>query len=220
MISIPQQELTRFDALKFADYNPREMADSELAKLQASLREFGFVEPVVARREDGLVIGGHQRLTAFARLCQDADIDPAPQKVPTVFLEGVSDDRAKLLNLALNKIHGEWNYEKLAEVLSSIDTTIVDIELSGFMVPEIEDIKLLMGPHEHGEEPRTEGELEGDALDEAIARKLRRFVFEPETDEEAAMCREALQVCGQTSIKDGDAAFVELCRRVLAQGSE
>ncbi len=42
--------------------NPRRIGEAELDALTRSLREFGFVEPVLARREDATVIGGHQRL--------------------------------------------------------------------------------------------------------------------------------------------------------------
>ena len=43
--------------------NPRRISPVELESLTRSLSEWGFVQPVLARREDGLVIGGHQRLS-------------------------------------------------------------------------------------------------------------------------------------------------------------
>lgn len=42
--------------------NPRRISESELRSLERSLREYGFVQPLLARRADGVVIGGHQRL--------------------------------------------------------------------------------------------------------------------------------------------------------------
>jgi ParB-like chromosome segregation protein Spo0J len=48
--------------------NPRRIADDELESLTRSLRQFGFVQPVLARRDDRTVIGGHQRLVAARRL--------------------------------------------------------------------------------------------------------------------------------------------------------
>ena len=48
--------------------NPRRISDEELESLTRSIREFGLVEPVVARKEDRVVIGGHQRLLAARRL--------------------------------------------------------------------------------------------------------------------------------------------------------
>ena len=44
-----------------ASYNPRVMPSAEREKLIRSLSTFGFVEPVVMRAEDGLLIGGHQQ---------------------------------------------------------------------------------------------------------------------------------------------------------------
>jgi ParB/RepB/Spo0J family partition protein len=85
--------------------NPRKISDAELDALTRSLREFGFVQPVLARHEDKIVIGGHQRLLAARRL--------GMKTVPVIFLE-VSDEQAKLLNLALNKISGEWDEQLLA----------------------------------------------------------------------------------------------------------
>jgi ParB-like chromosome segregation protein Spo0J len=48
--------------------NPRRISDQELESLTRSIREFGLVDPIIARREDKTVIGGHQRLVAARRL--------------------------------------------------------------------------------------------------------------------------------------------------------
>ena len=42
--------------------NPRRISDDELESLTRSIREFGLIDPIIARREDKFVIGGHQRL--------------------------------------------------------------------------------------------------------------------------------------------------------------
>ena len=44
--------------------NPRRISDEELESLTRSIREFGLIDPIIARREDKVVIGGHQRLIA------------------------------------------------------------------------------------------------------------------------------------------------------------
>ena len=56
------------DDLRPDPANPRRISDSELDSLTRSIRRFGFVDPVIARREDKSVIGGHQRLLAARRL--------------------------------------------------------------------------------------------------------------------------------------------------------
>src|ERR687891_2858238 len=80
--------------------NPRKISDAELDALTRSLREFGFVQPVLARHEDKIVIGGHQRLTAARRL--------GMKTAPVIFLD-ISEEQASVLNLALNRISGEWD---------------------------------------------------------------------------------------------------------------
>jgi hypothetical protein len=52
------------DSLRPDPANPRRISEDELDTLERSLRQFGFVQPVLARREDRTVIGGHQRLVA------------------------------------------------------------------------------------------------------------------------------------------------------------
>ena len=48
--------------------NPRRISDEELESLTRSIREFGLIDPIIARREDKVVIGGHQRLIAARKL--------------------------------------------------------------------------------------------------------------------------------------------------------
>ena len=85
--------------------NPRRISDQELESLTRSIREFGLVQPVVARKEDKTVIGGHQRLVAARRL--------GLKQVPAVFVD-LSQEQARPLNLSLNRISGTWDQELLA----------------------------------------------------------------------------------------------------------
>lgn len=89
--------------LKAAEYNPRRAlkpGDAEYEKLKRSITEFGYVEPVIWNKQTGNVVGGHQRLTVMRDLgiteidCVVVDLDPM---------------REKALNVALNKIQGEWD---------------------------------------------------------------------------------------------------------------
>ena len=110
--------------------NPRRISDAELETLTRSLREFGFIDPVIARRDDKLVIGGHQRLLAARKL--------GLKTVPVVFIE-VSEQKAKLLNVALNKISGEWDQELLAHLLADLGDG-ADLTLSGFADDEVKKL--------------------------------------------------------------------------------
>ena len=85
-----------------ADYNPRKdlkPGDPEYEKLKRSLSEFGYVEPVIWNKTTGHVVGGHQRLKVL--------IDTGVTEVECVIVE-MSEEKEKALNVALNKISGEW----------------------------------------------------------------------------------------------------------------
>jgi DNA modification methylase len=124
--------------IRFAEYNPRRISDTEMAALKRSLQRFGFVDPVVVNRRRGkawnasergaVIVGGHQRVRAARELGHRA--------VPVVYVELPPDDE-KLLNLALNKIGGEFDLPKLAEILRDLRKAEADLGASGFSQREI-----------------------------------------------------------------------------------
>lgn len=119
--------------LKPADYNPRIMPEGEMKKLMDCIVSFGFVDPVIVNRQPGrenIIIGGHQRVEAAKRL--------GFTEVPVVYVE-LPIEREKLLNLALNRISGQWDEEKLRDILKCFDQN-VNVMLSGFDGVEIDDI--------------------------------------------------------------------------------
>jgi len=112
--------------LKPAPYNPRKMEDAERKRLERGIKEFGLVDPIIARRSDGLVIGGHQRLASAIAL--------GMERVPVVYLDGITDDRAAALNILLNNpaVQGEFDMPKLTDILSELDAHGFDATLTGF----------------------------------------------------------------------------------------
>jgi DNA modification methylase len=125
-------EQVPIDPLRPDPANPRRIGDEELDSLERSLRQFGFVQPVLARTEDRTVIGGHQRLVAARRL--------GLTTVPVTWLD-ITTEQARLLNLALNKISGSWDEQLLARLLADLQTNAsVDLTLSGFGEHEIADL--------------------------------------------------------------------------------
>jgi DNA modification methylase len=108
--------------------NPRRISDEELDALEKSLRQFGFVQPVVALR-DGTVVGGHQRLVAARRL--------GYRDVPVIWVD-LSLEQARLLGLALNKISGTWDEALLGRLLADLQAVPnLDLRVSGFDEDEV-----------------------------------------------------------------------------------
>ncbi len=120
------------DDLRPDPANPRRIGEDELDALERSLRQFGFVQPVLARRDDRTVIGGHQRLVAARRL--------GYATVPVIWLD-LSVDQARVLGLALNKISGSWDEQLLARLLAELGAVPdLDLSLSGFDEDEVRDL--------------------------------------------------------------------------------
>lgn len=117
-----------------AGYNPRkdlQLQDKELQQLINSIKEFGYVEPIIYNIKTGVVVGGHQRLKALKHLGY-SEVD-----VVEVDLE---EDKEKALNIALNKISGDWDNSKLADLLKELDTDGFNLELTGFSKDEIDEL--------------------------------------------------------------------------------
>ena len=112
-------------------YNPRTISPQEFAKLRRSLREFGFVEPVVVNNGNK-IIGGHQRVRAA--------IEEGLKRVPIVRLD-LPEKKAQALNLALNRISGEWDLPLLKDLLGQLSATPeFDVDTTGFDQTELEKL--------------------------------------------------------------------------------
>ncbi|MCA9293202.1 MAG: DNA modification methylase [Phycisphaerales bacterium] len=129
-----------------APYNPRvdlQPGDPRFEKLVKSVDEFGLVEPLVWNERTKNLVGGHQRL----KVLQAQGAVTAP-----VVVVNLSPEREKALNLALNKIAGDWDELKLAELLNElVDEPDLDLDLTGF---ELDEAQSLIGDLLHsGEAP-------------------------------------------------------------------
>ena len=123
----------KIDSLVPAGYNPRKKlkpGDKEYEKIKNSITEFGYVEPVIVN-EDMTIIGGHQRVTVLKDLGYE-EID--------CIVVSVDKQKEKALNIALNKITGEWNKELLADLIKDLQDSDFDIAFTGFEPPEIEQL--------------------------------------------------------------------------------
>ena len=127
--------VVNIDTLIPAEYNPRielKPGMPEYEKLKNSIQEFGYVEPIIVNDRTGKVIGGHQRINVLK--------DLGYKEVEVVHVD-LDDAHEKALNVALNKISGNWDAEKLEDLLRDINlNTDLDVEFTGFDNDELATI--------------------------------------------------------------------------------
>lgn len=137
----------RLADIRPALYNPRKdlkPGDPEYEKIKRSIEEFGCVEPLVMNKRGNRLIGGHQRL----KILLEKGV-----KEFEVSVVDLDEKKERALNIALNKIQGEWDFTKLADLLVELDDGELDLSLTGFDDEEIE--KLLTSVPEF-EKPEVE----------------------------------------------------------------
>jgi DNA modification methylase len=173
--------------------NPQRISEQELEALTRSIREFGLVDPIIARHEDKMVIGGHQRLLAARKLGYTT--------VPVVFVD-LSQEQARLLNIALNKISGSFDQELLARLLSELnEIPELDLTLSGFEEDELKELLKSLDAREKRER------VENFDLDEAV-KAARSAPVAKQGD---------IWLLGDHRLVCGDSADGEAVQRLMGQ---
>lgn len=117
-----------------ADYNPRKdlkPGDKEYEKLKRSIGEFGYVDPLIWNKRTSRLVGGHQRL----KVLKDMGID----EVDVVVVD-MDEEKEKALNVALNKISGDWDKDKLMLLITDLQGEDFDVSLTGFDPEELDDL--------------------------------------------------------------------------------
>ncbi|MBC6150102.1 ParB N-terminal domain-containing protein [Listeria booriae] len=118
-----------------ATYNPRkdlQPDDDEYIKLRESILKFGYIEPLVWNEATGNLVGGHQR---FKIMTEDTTI-----KTLSVSVVNINETEEKALNLALNKIDGEWDNSKLTILLEELQNEGFNMSVTGFDEEEINSL--------------------------------------------------------------------------------
>ena len=124
------------------EYNPRQITDDEMEKLKNSINEFGYVAPIIVNKYNNHIVGGNQRYEALKSLGY-TDVD-------VIFVDEPDLNREKALNIALNKISGEWDFVKLADIIDELELNDFDIPLTGFDEQELENFYIEEeNPKEH-----------------------------------------------------------------------
>lgn len=124
--------IMKLNDIYLAEYNPRKTlkpGDTEYEALKNSLERFGLAEPLIVNKVTERLISGHQRLNV---------LKASGIKEAEVVLVELNEDQEKLLNIALNKIDGDWDYKKLDVLFEDIKAD--DIKFTGFTPEELKNL--------------------------------------------------------------------------------
>lgn len=113
--------------------NSRTHNDAQVAQIAASIKEFGFTNPVLVD-DAGSIIAGHGRVMAARKLSLDT--------VPTITLTGLSDIQKRAYIIADNKLalNAGWDNELLMLELDALKDADYNLDLTGFSADEIKDL--------------------------------------------------------------------------------
>ena len=129
--------------IKMADYNPRVMSTNELQKLENSINQFGLVDPIIINLDNNTIIGGHQRFKVLKRKNIEKLKLIKIGKIGWLFIDSdieiKNDADEKALNIALNKISGDWDNKLLNELLEELEIKDFNISKIGFHLNEFDN---------------------------------------------------------------------------------
>ena len=143
--------------------NARTHDDKQLTQLTASIRQFGFTNPILTD-EDGVIIAGHARLAGATRAGMD--------RVPTITLRGLSKAEKRALAIADNRLAEKagWNVEILAEELKVLTELEIefDVSITGF---DTVDIDRLVDTLDGAVDPTADALPPVEAADPPVSRR-------------------------------------------------
>ena len=135
MNTMLKMERLPIDRLKPAKYNPRknlQPGDAAYEKIRRSLRDFGYVDPIVWNEVTGNIVGGHQRYKVL--------VNEGVREVDCVVVHIEDPQAEKALNIALNKATGDWEPTALADLLQDLQLSGYDVTATGFDIAEVDDL--------------------------------------------------------------------------------
>lgn len=161
---MPKTKTMNLAELIPADYNPRKdlrPGDPEFEKLKNSIKELGYLAPITVNERTGRIVGGHQRLKAMLDL---------GYTTAEVWIVDLNEQQEKMANIALNKISGDWDEEKLQNLLNELaKDESLSLDLTGFDLDEISNYLDL--EEEFEDEPE---DFDADELAETIVSTYTR----------------------------------------------
>jgi DNA modification methylase len=123
----------RIDELKKYENNSRTHSEKQIKQIERSITEFGFTNPILVD-QNSEIIAGHGRLEAAKNL--------KLEMVPTITLEGLTEEQKKAYVIADNKLalNADWDLDMLSVELQGLDEIGFDLDLLGFDPKELDDL--------------------------------------------------------------------------------
>jgi len=181
-------EQVKLDALIPYARNSRTHSDAQVAQIAASIKEFGFTNPVLID-ETGSIIAGHGRVMAARKL--------AIADVPSIRLTHLTEAQKKAYIIADNKLalNAGWDDEMLAVELTDLKDMGFDLDLTGFSTDEIEALLAPAG---------TEGLTDEDAV--------------PEVPEAPVTVLGDVWLLGKHRVMCGDSTSIDAVKKLMDGG--
>lgn len=144
----------KLDDIAPANYNPRielNENDPEYDKIKNSIEQFGYVDPIIYNKRTNTIVGGHQRYTVLRDLGYE-EVD--------VSVVDMDEQDEMALNVALNKVEGEWDKDKLKDVIEQLEED--KLVFTGFDDDEIDSLMNDVNIDEFFEEEEKQPEQNND----------------------------------------------------------
>lgn len=168
--------------------NSRTHNDEQVAQIVASIKEFGFTNPILIGADD-VIIAGHGRLLAAQRM--------GLKEVPVVRLPHLTETQRRALVIADNKIalNAGWDEEMLALEMKELGDMDFDLDLLGFSLDELKELEAFG-------EPEPSGNADEDEV--------------PEVPEEAVTKSGDMWILGEHRLLCGDTTMVDDLKKLMA----
>lgn len=130
--------------------NSRTHSEEQIAQIAASIKAFGFTNPILVG-DDGVIVAGHGRLSAARKI--------GLKQVPVIVLDHLSDTERRALVIADNQLalNAGWNTELLSLEIQELKDLDFDIELLGFTEEQLEEFTPEEIPEFQGDEDEVPG---------------------------------------------------------------
>ena len=170
--------------------NSRKHSDQQVAQIAASIKEFGWTNPILVDNEKG-IIAGHGRLMAARKLKMD--------DVPTIELSHLSEAQKKALVIADNKLalNADWDTQILSLELSELQDIGFDLDILGF---DANELNALLEPEE------VEGLTDEDAVPEVPEEPKTKLGDIYQLGNHRLMCGDSTSIDAVEKLMDGQKA--------------